>query len=312
MRQAYIYTITLPHDAEKFYVGSTVSLSAREKQHRRELNNGKHHSKKLQHSYKKYKCKTINFEVIEECCQETRNEREQFWIDHYNSMDSGYNMVPVDIESASTPEIRMSKRIDKIERYQELEDKLLGLFKSYEGIKAHSYCAMGEGWGCSRFSLYGARCKRNDNQMIATCIENIEAFQRMLDNWLMSKSPSIRMYFQKDSFSTKSARNNCGDFYDMPSMRDYFIVGKGEPKSFMDVTREVNCVIAKCLGEYSSVSIYSRIMENITAQGFDMIKQIPITRRTCKEGHFPFTVDYLTDSELKKLKTIRKQMNLPE
>lgn len=307
MRKAYIYTITLPHDDKKFYVGSTVALSAREKQHTTGLKKGSHHSKKLQRSYKKYKCKTINFKVIEECSQEIRNEREQFWIDHYNSVDDGYNMMPVDIESAITPEMKISKRIDKIERYQELEDKLLDTFKAYEGVKATAYCDMGEFWSYSRFSLYGANCKRTDNQMITVCIENLEAFQRMLDEWIKSKSPNVRMYFQKDSSSTKSARNNCGDFYNMPSMRDYLIVEKDEPKSFMDVTREVNCVIAKCLGEYNSDSIYSRLMENITAQGFDMIKQIPITRRTCQEGIYPFTLDYLTNRELKKLDLIRKE-----
>ena len=155
MRQAYIYKITLPHDTEKVYVGSSVNVESRKKDHNRLLTNGKHHSKKLQNSFKKYKHKEVELIVVEECTQDNRDEREQYWINHYNSMECGYNMVPVDTGSASTHETRMLRRVNKIEKYKELEDKLLAMFLKYEGVSAKafaSYCGFTRKGYC-RFSI---------------------------------------------------------------------------------------------------------------------------------------------------------------
>lgn len=312
MRRAYIYAITLTHDAEKFYVGSTVTVAARRKQHLLKLLNGKHHSVKLQRAFKKHKCNDFEFQVIEECSQEDRNNREQHWINHYNSLDFGYNMVPVDIKSAHTNEMRAKLRISKIERYQELEDKILNLFETYDGVTANSYCDVKEFWGSNKFCIYGARNRRTDNKMIETCINNITSFQEMIEEWLLVQDKFVKLNFQKDSFYTKAARNRCDSFYGMPSTRDYLIHKTNDVKNSLDATKNVNSIVSKCLGSYESDSIYSQIMENITAKGYDMLKQIPVTRRSCKNDYYQFTVDYLSITELKKLGLIRlKYSNLP-
>ena len=307
MRKAHIYKITLPYKDSKVYIGSTVNAVSREKQHIVQLTKGNHHSKKLQLDYNNNNCNGINFELIEECSQDNRNEREQVWIDMYESVYFGYNMVDVDVQSVLTRERRLIERIDNIERYEELEYKILDMFRAWRGINTFAYCDIRYNKRYSRFCLYEKTNKRTDNQIISTCIENIDAFQRMLNDWYSSKEYSITLRFQKDSSYVKVARNHCNiNCYRNYGLSDYTI---SSMKSGVteDLTKDVSSVIAQCLGEYDSNSIYSRLMQNITAMGYDMIEQIPITRRNCKNGHYPFTVDYLTNAELKKLDVLRKE-----
>lgn len=73
----------------KFYVGSTINLSARRQEHFRDLTLNKHHSKALQRAFNKYGKDSFTFEIIEFVEDETKLiEIEQFYIDelkpHYN------------------------------------------------------------------------------------------------------------------------------------------------------------------------------------------------------------------------------------
>jgi group I intron endonuclease len=81
----------------KVYVGSSVKLEAREQRHFKNLIDGNHHSNKLQNSYNKYGKDYFIFEPIEEY-EEIDNEilieREQHWIDFYDSYNGGYNCRP--------------------------------------------------------------------------------------------------------------------------------------------------------------------------------------------------------------------------
>ncbi len=82
---------------DKVYVGSSVKLEAREQRHFKNLSNGNHHSNKLQNSYNKHGEDSFIFESIEEY-EEIDNDkliqREQHWIDYYDSYNSGYNCRP--------------------------------------------------------------------------------------------------------------------------------------------------------------------------------------------------------------------------
>jgi group I intron endonuclease len=93
-REGGIYCIR--HTDGRSYVGSAVSFTRRWYSHRRELNRGTHHSKKLQHAWTKYGSEAFSF-IILEAVEDRANllVREQFWIDHLKSASrSGLNMCP--------------------------------------------------------------------------------------------------------------------------------------------------------------------------------------------------------------------------
>ena len=81
----------------KIYVGSAVNLGRRFKDHRVHLNQGKHHSLKLQRAWNKYGAAVFVFKILEAI--KNHNElvlREQYWIDTLDVLgDFGYNICPV-------------------------------------------------------------------------------------------------------------------------------------------------------------------------------------------------------------------------
>lgn len=77
----------------KLYIGSSKDIEKRWKQHLAQLKKGNHHSSKLQNSYNHAKDKNIfEFSVIEEIIDNNKlKEREQYYIDLFNSYHVGYN-----------------------------------------------------------------------------------------------------------------------------------------------------------------------------------------------------------------------------
>lgn len=89
-----IYKITNTNNG-KFYIGSSVDLYHRKSVHISKLNSNTHDNNYLQNSFNKYNGQGFIFNVIE--LIEDKNlliEREQFWIDFYQSYnpDIGYNL----------------------------------------------------------------------------------------------------------------------------------------------------------------------------------------------------------------------------
>jgi len=80
----------------KIYIGSAINIKNRGHVHINELENNKHHSKHLQHSWNKYGKNNFVFEVIEYTDVQNLLEREQFWIDNTNCLNDkiGYNKYP--------------------------------------------------------------------------------------------------------------------------------------------------------------------------------------------------------------------------
>lgn len=74
-----IYTITAPSGSQ--YVGSAVNLAARWRQHRHELNRGRHFNRGLQRAYKKYGLERLQFEPLLVCRREDLIYFEQRAID---------------------------------------------------------------------------------------------------------------------------------------------------------------------------------------------------------------------------------------
>lgn len=77
----------------KNYIGSSKDIDKRFKEHIRMLENNCHHSSKLQRSYNATKDKTVfQFLIIEIVDDiELLKEREQHYIDMYDSFNNGYN-----------------------------------------------------------------------------------------------------------------------------------------------------------------------------------------------------------------------------
>lgn len=89
-----VYRITL-NTQEKCYIGSsTINFRARLGRHLVALIKNKHHSIKLQNAFNKYGIDCFVFEIIEIVKTKSKKEileKEQFFIDFYNSYHKGYN-----------------------------------------------------------------------------------------------------------------------------------------------------------------------------------------------------------------------------
>lgn len=81
----------------KKYIGSSIDIYSRWKQHKTSLKGNKHHSKRLNNSWNYYGEDNFKFYIIEKCSKENLIVREQFYIDLYQSYNNnnGYNVQPI-------------------------------------------------------------------------------------------------------------------------------------------------------------------------------------------------------------------------
>lgn len=94
--ESWIYRITNKVNGN-CYIGSSVDLQRRRRQHFNNLANDIHINSHLQNAYNKYGDTSLEFEIIEyieidDNIKETLLEREQFWIDTINPE---YNILPI-------------------------------------------------------------------------------------------------------------------------------------------------------------------------------------------------------------------------
>lgn len=109
---------------KKVYIGQSRNIYRRFEEHQRALENNIHHSVKLQRSYNKTLDKSIfKFSIIEVVNDNKRlDEREQYYIDFYDSFNSGYNCCNVGVLPVNdTSNIKSQKR----KYYQDLFSSLL-------------------------------------------------------------------------------------------------------------------------------------------------------------------------------------------
>lgn len=88
---------------QKCYTGSAINFSSRWAKHKKDLLQNKHHSKHLQRAWNKYGKTNFKFEVVE-FIEKIENkiefkkyllEREQYYIDLFDSYNNGYNECPI-------------------------------------------------------------------------------------------------------------------------------------------------------------------------------------------------------------------------
>lgn len=77
----------------KVYIGRSIDIDARWAEHKRNLLNGTHHSKKLQNSYNLHGIESFAFSIIEEVDRDRIVEAEQKYIDLYDCINVGYNII---------------------------------------------------------------------------------------------------------------------------------------------------------------------------------------------------------------------------
>ena len=88
----YIYKITNQLN-QKCYIGKTTALNPEErwKEHKRSRNNDRCKQRALYRALNKYGIDNFVFEILEEVSLEEINEKEEYYIQFYNSYHKGYN-----------------------------------------------------------------------------------------------------------------------------------------------------------------------------------------------------------------------------
>lgn len=88
----YIYKITNQIN-QKSYIGKTTLLNPLERwrQHKAESNKERSKHRALYRAFNKYGVENFIFEIIEEISAEELNQREQYYIQQYNTFHNGYN-----------------------------------------------------------------------------------------------------------------------------------------------------------------------------------------------------------------------------
>lgn len=75
----------------KKYIGLSQNIELRWQRHRSELKRNKHKNKHLQAAYNLYGVENFKYTILEECESDSLNEREQYWIAYYDTLNQGYN-----------------------------------------------------------------------------------------------------------------------------------------------------------------------------------------------------------------------------
>lgn len=78
----------------KRYVGSSVNMVRRLKEHRYRLGRGEHHSQKLQRAWEKYGSTVFTFKALFICPKNMLTFYEQRALDGFASVAEGYNVLP--------------------------------------------------------------------------------------------------------------------------------------------------------------------------------------------------------------------------
>ena len=81
----------------KVYIGSSIEIDVRLKNHKYMLKANNHHNIHLQNAVNRDGLDNFNFEIVEICCENMLSDRENFYIDYFGSMNSllGYNLATV-------------------------------------------------------------------------------------------------------------------------------------------------------------------------------------------------------------------------
>lgn len=147
MSQGIVYALYCK-ETDRYYIGQTIKpINKRWQEHLYEAN--KMSPKPLYKAIRKYGAGSFNLKVIEECDVTLLDERETYWIRHYNSYSDGYNQT-----DGSGGQYRISDDVK-----QRISESMTGKEKTEEHIKKiseslkkkhHNFTVRGDGKHCRR------------------------------------------------------------------------------------------------------------------------------------------------------------------
>jgi len=165
----------------KIYIGSSKDIETRWKEHKYKLKNNTHHSSKLQRSYNKTIDKDIFvFSVLEEV-EDSSNllEREQYYINKFDSFKNGYNCVG-DLNNNKHTEKYKNKLI-KNQIINKEFDKFIKLYNKHEDCIQIGYIL-----------LERSLKKHYSYSIYSNIVEMIEYFLKHYDNKIHIAEIDIR------------------------------------------------------------------------------------------------------------------------
>lgn len=107
----------------KCYIGQSINIEKRWKNHQITLTNpnDEAYDYPLYRAMRKYGQENFSWEILEECQESLLNEREIYWISHYDSFNSGYNQTAGG--DSLSPKMKGAKLTE--EEVKEIKRKLL-------------------------------------------------------------------------------------------------------------------------------------------------------------------------------------------
>lgn len=153
-----VYKIVSRVIPERIYIGSTINIELRWREHRRMLRQNVHHSKRLQEHFNCYGLVDLSFHIIELCNIDILNEREQYHIDLNDPYFNINHIVgnPIRQHDEETKRIMSEKLIGNKralgvklsdEHREHLRKIKTGLKASDETRRKLSLMRMGNTWG---------------------------------------------------------------------------------------------------------------------------------------------------------------------
>ena len=112
------------------YIGSSKNIYSRLQKHFALLRHNKHENSHLQNAWNKYKEEYFDFYVLEQCSEETLEEREQFYID---TLKPAYNITKQVERLVMSNESRRKMSKTRKERISS------GQIKCYQCVPLHQY-----------------------------------------------------------------------------------------------------------------------------------------------------------------------------
>ena len=82
-------------DTNKYYIGQSVNVKNRLNQHLSELKNNKHINQELQEDFNACGEDAFIFDKIKDVEEQFLNVFEKYYMEYYNSLEDGYNVIPM-------------------------------------------------------------------------------------------------------------------------------------------------------------------------------------------------------------------------
>ncbi len=159
----------------KIYIGSSVNIESRQYKHFWMLKRGCHDNQHLQNAFNKFKEKSFNFQIIEQCNETKLIERENFHIATLksNTSEFGYNLATVNEFRRNT--YNDSVKI-KLSRYNKIKNGNFNTF-SLTNIKTNDmfmFDTLVEGANYLILNGFAKGKPRNVRMSISNCLRGIK------------------------------------------------------------------------------------------------------------------------------------------